>query len=130
VLLAASALAVVVVPGCGQTQDGPSTPVTQRDRVATPDAPDTGGHGSGDASALVAEAVTAWETNDPTTFVARIGQASDACADPEAGRRLSEVAIIAERWSSALADGRPKVQATTETQLAAIDWQDLAAACA
>jgi len=140
VVLVAIALAGTVLVGCGGAEDDGNAPVQQRDRVSTPDAPDTGGHGAddqadgnrpaGDASELVAQALAAWEANDATTFAARIGQASDACSQPEANRRLGEVAVIAERWSSALADGRPKVQATTENQLAAIDWQGLAAACA
>jgi hypothetical protein len=39
------------------------------------------------------------------------------------------VATIASRWASALEDSRPKAQARTEAQLAAVDWDALVAAC-
>ncbi|HYO19489.1 MAG TPA: hypothetical protein VES02_12580 [Dermatophilaceae bacterium] len=55
--------------------------------------------------------------------------AGKVCPGPGAARRLGDVAAIASRWSSALLDGRPKVQAVTEAQLAKVDWDALVAAC-
>lgn len=120
----------VTLAGCSVGDPDETDPVQRRDRLASPDAPDTGGQGeSGTAASLVAGAVAAWQSNDPTTFVALLGEAADTCAEPGAARRLEEVTAIGQRWSSALADGRPKVQATTEEQLSALDWDALAAAC-
>jgi hypothetical protein len=58
-----------------------------------------------------------------------VSAAGKACPDPGAARRLGELSAIASRWSLALLDGRPKVQAVTEAQLAAVDWDALVAAC-
>jgi hypothetical protein len=127
VTLAAGAVALA---GCGSGEPDETDPVQQRDRVASPDAPDTGGRGdSGTAASLVAGAVAAWQSNDSDAFVTLLDEAADTCAEPSAARRLAEVTAIGQRWASALADGRPKVQATTEEQLSALDWDALAAAC-
>ena len=143
-MVLAALLATAVSAGCG-SQDG-SAPSQQRDRASSPDAPDTGGYGSGtapgeagdDAAAgaseatpgdVIDEALSAREANDAARFATLVGQASATCADPAASQRLAEVALIADRWAQALADGRPKVQAVTEDQLADVDWAGLVAAC-
>jgi hypothetical protein len=129
------ALAGCLLVGCTGADDD-TDPMQQRDRDSSPDAPDTGGHGdSGDASApgdvavLIDEALLAKGDGDISTFSVLLGQASQACAEPSTARRLDEVSLIAGRWAAALADGRPKVQATTENQLADVDWTGLADAC-
>lgn len=96
---------------------------------ATSEPNDAAAGTSPDPVGLVQQAVDAWQSNDADVFVTLLGQAGEACSDPDAARRLVEVAAIGERWASALADGRPKVQATTEEQLSALDWDALAAAC-
>lgn len=127
----------LALTGCSGDDD--PDPVQQRDRNSSVDAPDTGGHGDsgsavdgsagGSPSALVEQALAAQADNEPTEFASLLAEAAEACAEPEASRRLVEVSLIAERWSSALADGRPKVQAVTEDQLAQIDWEQLSDAC-
>jgi hypothetical protein len=67
--------------------------------------------------------------SSPAEFAALVLAASRACPDPDAARRLGEVAATAARWSAAVQDGRPKAQAVTEAQLAKVDWDGLAAAC-
>lgn len=128
-------LAGAVLVGCGAVDDE-TDPMQQRDRDSSPDAPDTGGHGdSGDSSArgdvtmLIEQAMLAKGDGDISTFSVLLGEAARACAEPSTARRLDEVSLIAGRWAAALADGRPKVQATTEDQLADVDWTGLAAAC-
>jgi hypothetical protein len=142
--VAALAVASTSLAACASDVPDGAGAVQQRDRLASPSAPEVGGNGgsdrpsqgqgqgqgdSGDAGVLIEQALAAWESNDPTQFVSLLDAAADACQPPAAARRLSEVAVIAERWASALADGRPKVQATTENQLAGRDWSGLAAAC-
>lgn len=125
----------LLLVGCNN--GGADDPVQQRDRLSSPDAPDTGGHGASadppeageGAVALVDKALAARATNDSAQFAALVSAAAQACADPASARRLGQVAAIADRWSSALQDGRPKVQAVTEDQLAQIDWDALVAAC-
>ena len=140
---ASMALAVAVGAGCSTAE--PSEPAQQRDRVSTPDAPDTGGHGKdsaanadgvgpdrstdADASAAIAAALAARATADPQSFVLLVDDARAACVNPTARNRLDELAVLAERWADAVADGRPKVQAVTERQLSAADWEGLAEAC-
>jgi hypothetical protein len=82
-----------------------------------------------DAAALVERALAARAANSLTEFAALVSAAGKACPDPAASRRLGQLAIIADRWSSAVEAGRPKVQAVTEGQLAVVDWNALAAAC-
>ena len=129
-------LATTLVTGCG-SQDA-SAPSQQRDRASSPDAPDTGGYGADEAPAgtrdaapgdVIDDALAARDANDPIRFATLVGEAGDACADAAAAQRLAEVALIADRWAQALADGRPKVQAVTEDQLAEVDWAGLAAGC-
>jgi hypothetical protein len=129
---AAFLVAAAVGAGCSSTET--SDPMQQRDRDASPDAPEVGGHGrdaaSGrDASAAIAAALDARATNDPQAFVMLIDEAGAACADPAAQNRLDELGVLAERWADAVADGRPKVQAVSERQLSAADWDGLAEAC-
>ena len=131
---ASAALLVAAAVGAGCSSTETSDPVQQRDRDSSPDAPDTGGHGrdaasGADASAAIEAALDARATNDPQTFVVLIGDARAACADPAAQNRLDELGVLAERWADAVADGRPKVQAVTEQQLSAADWDGLAEAC-
>lgn len=108
--------------------------------VSAADSGDTSGGGAssgasggdasgGDASAAIAAALDARATNDPQAFVLLIDDARAACADPSAQNRLDELGVLAARWADALADGRPKVQAVTERQLSAADWDGLADAC-
>jgi hypothetical protein len=78
---------------------------------------------------LIDEALLARDDGDIATFSALLGQAADVCAEPSTARRLDEVSLIAGRWAAALADGRPKVQAVTEDQLAGLDWDALVDAC-
>lgn len=138
--VAALAVASTSLTACATDEPDSSGDVQQRDRLASPSAPESGGNGgtdrpdqgqagSGDVAVLIEQALEAWESNEPAAFVTLIDEAADACAQPAAARRLSEVGAIAERWASALADGRPKVQATTENQLAGLDWSGLAVAC-
>lgn len=75
-------------------------------------------------------ALAARSANAPAEFAELLTAASRACPDPDAARRLGEVAAIAARWSSALLDGRPKAQKVTEEQLAAIEWDGLVDSCA
>jgi hypothetical protein len=84
---------------------------------------------TGDAGELVAQALAARAAQDPPRFAALVSAAGEACTDPSASRRLGDVATIASRWASALEDSRPKAQARTEAQLAAVDWDALVAAC-
>lgn len=133
-LRAAAVLVAAGAVGAGCSAVESSDPVQQRDRTSTPDAPDTGGQGrdstsGGDAAAAIAAALEARATNDPQAFVLLIGDASAACANPTAQNRLDELGVIARRWADAVADGRPKVQAVTERQLSAADWEGLAEAC-
>ncbi len=79
---------------------------------------------------VIDQALAARATNDSAQFAALVSAAAQACPDEGAAGRLGEVAAIAERWSSALQDGRPKVQAVTENQLAQVDWDALVGACA
>jgi hypothetical protein len=83
-----------------------------------------------DTAALIEQALAARATNDSAQFAALVSAAAQACPDPAAAGRLDEVAAIADRWSSALQDGRPKVQAVTEDQLGQVDWDALVGACA
>jgi hypothetical protein len=104
--------------------------------ITLPDTPDAGADGvpaapaqsDEDAGSLVERAL-ALRDDRPAEFPALVSAASQACSDPDAARRLGEVALIATRWSSALLEGRPKAQAVTEAQLATIDWDALVSAC-
>jgi hypothetical protein len=78
---------------------------------------------------LVQLALVARGVSDIPTFAATLEQAADVCADPQASARLDQVAAVAQRWADSLADGRPKVQATSEALLADVPWDDLAAGC-
>lgn len=135
--VAVLACAGLLLVACGDGAD--DGPVQQRDRLSSPDAPDTGGHGGSadapapgedDAAEVIDQALAARATNDSAQFAALVSAAAQACPDERAAGRLGEVAAIAERWSSALQDGRPKVQAVTENQLAQVDWDALVGACA
>lgn len=129
------ACAGLLLAGCGDA--GENGFVQQRDRLASPAAPDAGGpSGSAEAprprqedvAALVERALVARD-NDSEEFAELVAAAGKVCPDPGAARRLGDVAAIASRWSSALLDGRPKAQAVTEAQLAKVDWDALVAAC-
>ena len=129
-----------VAGGCSSSDS--FDPMQQRDRDSSPDAPDTGGHGNdsagdpdagataGDAVAAIDAARAAQAGNDPQAFVLLLEQAQAWCPDPGASNRLAELGVLADRWAAALADGRPKVQAVTERQLAGADWDGLAQDCA
>jgi hypothetical protein len=131
--VAVLACAGLLLVGCGDSAD--DSPVQQRDRLASSDT--AGGGGSAqprptlqeDAAALVERALAARAANDSAEFAALVLAAANACPDPSAARRLGDLAATAGRWSSALQDGRPKVQRVTELQLAKVDWDALAAAC-
>lgn len=129
------ASAVLLLAGCGgSTGDSARLPDSASPNVSSPgpagdSAPPARPSGE-DAVALVDQALAARDGNDPAEFAALLSAASLACPDPDAGRRLAEVAAIASRWSSALLDGRPKAQKVTEEQLAAVGWSELAAPCA
>ena len=81
-----------------------------------------------DVGTLVERALAA-RSDRPAEFAALISAAGQACGDPDAARRLGQVAVIAPRWSSAVLEGRPKAQAVTESQLVTIDWDALVSAC-
>lgn len=110
---------MLLVAGCGDGDDENDRGVQQRDRLSSPD-----------AAALVEQALAARAENDSAEFASLVSAAAEACPDNGAAGRLGEVAAIAGRWSSALQDGRPKVQAVTEDQLAGVDWDALVEACA
>jgi hypothetical protein len=102
----------LLVAGCSGTgADGPSS--SARD----------------DAGTLVQQALDARSANDVAQFAALVSSAGKACADADAARRLGELAVIAGRWATAVQQGRPKQQATTEAQLAQVDWAALASSC-
>jgi hypothetical protein len=130
--VAVLAFAGLLVAGCGGSADVDTVP--QGEPLASSET--TGPEGSTlppprqeDAAALVERALAARSANSPAEFAVLVSAAGNACTDPEASRRLGQLAIIAGRWSSAVEAGRPKVQAVTEAQLAAADWDALAAAC-
>jgi hypothetical protein len=112
-LLAAAAL----LAGCSTAGTTP-----QASDAATPT-------NDADAATLVQLALVARGASDIPTFAATLAQAADVCADPQASARLDQVAAVAQRWADSLADGRPKVQATSETLLAEVPWDELAARC-
>lgn len=124
-------VAALILAGCAAEDSDTGRAVDDGEPLASADVPDppSPSPSGGDPADLVAQAVAAWEANDPSGFVARLAEARDACSDEDAARRLAEVSAIADRWSAALADGRPKVQATTENQLSGVDWEALAAGC-
>jgi hypothetical protein len=82
-----------------------------------------------DAATLVELALVARGVSDIPAFAATLRQAAQVCADPQASARLDQVAAIAQRWADSLADGRPKVQATSEALLADVPWDTLARGC-
>jgi len=108
----------LLVAGCGDGDDGEDGGVQQRDRLSSPD-----------TAALVEQALAARAKNDSAEFASLVATAAEACPDGGTAGRLGEVAVIAARWSSALQDGRPKVQAVTEDQLAGVDWDALVQGC-
>jgi hypothetical protein len=124
----------LLLAGCGDAYEVGS--VQQREPTAVPDAPGAGpdgvpaatANGQEDTATLVERALAA-QADRPEDVSALISAASQACPDPDAARRLGEVSLIAERWSSALLEGRPMAQAVTEAQLATIDWDALVSAC-
>lgn len=131
----AAACAGMLLAACGGSSGTSPPPATlpSPDAVGSsaPGGPATpAGSAEADAAAIVERALAARTANVPTEFAALLAAASEACPDPDAGRRLGEVAAIAARWSAALLDGRPKAQKVTEEQLAAIDWGGLVAPCA
>jgi hypothetical protein len=121
----------VLLVGCsGGTPSGepalspaaaPSASATTTD-VATPP-------GGPDAATLVQQALTARDASDIPALAVTLEQAAAACADPQAAARIAQVAAVAQRWADALADGRPKVQATSEALLADVPWDALARDC-
>ncbi len=129
--VAGLACAGLLLAGCG---DSANDPVPQGQPLASSET--AGPEGSAlppprqeDAATLLERALAARSVNSLTEFAALVSDAGKACPDPGASRRLGQLAIIAGRWSSAVEAGRPKVQAVTEAQLAAVDWDALAAAC-
>jgi hypothetical protein len=130
--VAVLACAGLLLAGCGDADDDP---LPQRDRLASSDTAGDSGSAQArptpqeDAAALVERALAARAANRPAEFAALVSVAARACPDPSAARRLGDLADTAGRWSSALQDGRPKVQRVTELQLAKVDWDALAAAC-
>jgi hypothetical protein len=122
------ACAVAPVVGCGTVTDprtSPSTTVPSGSTVATsaPASPST------DVVTLE-QLLAARSGDDPQRFAALVAGAAASCDDPDAARDLGAAAAVAARWADALALARPKVQARTEAQLAAVDWAALLAACA
>jgi uncharacterized protein HemY len=109
------ACAGLLLTGCGDSE-GPGQSTVEPPREE-------------DAATLVERALAARSANSLTEFAALVSAAGKACPDPAASRRLGQLAIIAGQWSSAVEAGRPKLQAVTEAQLAAVDWAALAAAC-
>ena len=127
------ACAGLLLAGCGGSAD--VDPAAQGEPLASPGASGTEGSTlppprPQDAATLLERALAARSANSLTEFATLVSAAGKACPDPGASRRLEQLAIIADRWSSAVEFGRPKVQAVTEAQLAAADWDALAAACA
>jgi hypothetical protein len=130
----ALACAGLVLAGCGAV--GGEGSAQQSEPIASARAPgaDPAGaaaapaEGYEDAHTLVERAL-AVRADRPAEFPVLISAASRACPDPDAARRLGEVARIAGRWSSALLGSFPKIQAVTEAQLAAIDWDALVSDC-
>ena len=125
-------VAGLLIAGCGESSDVDTVP--QGQTLASPETSRPEGSTlppprQEDAAALVERALAARSANSPAEFAALVSAAGNACPDPEASRRLGQLAIIAGRWSSAVEAGRPKVQAVTEAQLVAADWDALAAAC-
>ena len=119
----AAACAALLLTGCGVSSGGGASLPDQPSRgPSTSSAPGGSANPSGsaapDAATLVERALAARSANAPAEFAELLTAASRACPDPDAGRRLGEVAAIAARWSSALLDGRPKAQKVTEEQLA------------
>lgn len=130
--VAVLACAGLLLAGCGYSAD--VDPVAQGEQLASPET--AGPEGSTlppprqeDAATLIERALAARSANSLAEFAALVLAAGKACPDPGASRRLGQLAIIADRWSSAVEAGRPKMQAVTEAQLAAVDWDALAAAC-
>lgn len=131
--VAGLACAGLLLAGCGGFAD--VDPVAQGEPLASSDS--AGPEGSTlppprpeDAATLVERALAARSANNLTEFGALVSAAGQACPNDAASRRLGQLAIIADRWSSAVEAGRPKQQAVTEAQLAAVDWDELVAACA
>lgn len=110
--LAVLACAGLLLTGCGDSAGDDRVPLGQED-----------------AAALLERALAARSENRLTEFAALVSAAGKTCPDPGASRRLGQLGIIAGQWSSAVEAGRPKLQATTEAQLAEADWDGLAAAC-
>jgi len=130
--VAVLACAGLLLAGCADSADGGLVPPGES--LASPET--TGLEESAlppprqeDAAELLERALAARSANRLTEFAALVSAAAAACPDPDASRRLGQLGIIADRWSSAVEAGRPKVQAMTEAQLAEADWDRLAAAC-
>ena len=123
----------LLLAGCGDSAGDDPVPPGESPASSTIDSPEESTlppPRQEDAVALIEQALAARSANRLTEFAALVSAAGTACPDPGASRRLGQLGIIADRWSSAVAVGRPKVQATTEAQLAEADWDGLAAACA
>jgi len=89
----------------------------------------TASPGAVSADSLLGDLLAARSAGDPQRFAALVSQAATSCADPEASRSLGQLSAVAARWADSLAFARPKAQARTEAQLAAVDWADLISAC-
>lgn len=131
--VAGLACAGLLLTGCGGSAD--VDPIAQGEPLASSET--AGPEGSTappprqeDAATLIERALAARSANSLTEFAALVSAAGEACPDPGASRRLAQLGIIAGRWSAAVEFGRPKVQAVTEAQLTAADWDALAAPCA